>query len=79
MRAQIIKCKTCGQVIAACSEKYLDSDWFKSCISYSKTDNVVIETIETDGNIFGDKPLNNCCGKKVKVSQQVSNQTTTQS
>lgn len=66
MKVQIVKCKTCGEVIAACKEGRQSADWYKDLSKLMKTENVIIETIEPTGNIFGDMPLNKCCGKKVK-------------
>jgi hypothetical protein len=63
---QVIKCKTCGTVFSACINEYADADWYKQCARYIANGNSIVETIETDGNVFGDEPLNKCCGKKMK-------------
>ena len=58
MKIQIIKCKTCGTVIAGCKDEYDDSYWYKQCYKYSK--------VEYDGNLFKGE-INKCCGKKIII------------
>lgn len=66
MKIQTIEGITCGTVFAACVDKYTDAEWYKKCTKYMETGNVLIKTVDSDGNVFNGKPINNCCGKKIK-------------
>lgn len=67
MSLQVIKCKTCNRVFAACKSEYIDDEWTAECDRYVKQGNSVVETVEPikGENVFGDEPLNPCCGKPV--------------
>lgn len=65
MKMQIIKCKTCGIVFSACVDEHADSHWYRECAKYLANGNSIVETIESDGNVFNGE-LGKCCGKKVK-------------
>lgn len=64
---QVIKCKTCNTVFAACIDQHADDEWKEECEKYLKEGNSIVETIESIGNVLDDKPLNPCCGKPAVV------------
>lgn len=68
MKLQIIKCKTCGEVFAACKDGRQSAKWYTDCAKYMNTGNAIIEVIETNESPFSGNELNKCCGKKVKLA-----------
>lgn len=65
MSLQVIKCKTCNRVFAACKSDYIDDEWTEECDRYVKGGNSIVEMVEPikGENVFGDEPLNPCCGR----------------
>ena len=66
MNVEVVKCKTCGTIIAACIEFSMNNpEWLKSKLKYARTENVIFEIV-TEAVDFSDE-LKKCCGKKIKT------------
>ena len=71
IKVQTITCLTCNKVYAATvlerdgKVEQPSANWYKACAKAMATENARIDTVE-HGDVFDDKPVGKCCGKKVK-------------